>query len=143
MPFMKFQLVLFVAFCTVTAHAHDVDAFCTNGIACANGRTVLSAMVDGKAQDRTNAQALVGSLVAFAGNGHVDMGANLTVTGYTTDVPIREDVLVDVELNPSRKLPPANGWRAVVMGTLKSVDFKKRVIYIQAKPENWICETAQ
>jgi hypothetical protein len=100
-------------------------------------------MVDGKAQDRTNAQALVGSLVAFAGNGHVDMGANLTVTGYTTDVPIREDVLVDVELNPPRKLPPANGWRAVVMGTLKSVDFKKRVIYIQAKPENWICETAQ
>ena len=101
-------------------------------------------MVDGKAQDETNVQALVGSLVAFAGNGGQDTGANLTVTTNTTDVPIQRDVLVDVEIKPSADVRPhANGWRAVVMGTLKSVDFKKRIIYIQAKPKDWICEMAE
>jgi len=144
MPFIKFMLLLVVASCIVTAHAHDVDAYCTNRVACANGRAVLSAMVDGKAQVETNVQALVGSLVAFAGNGGMDVGANLTVTTSTTDVPIHSDVFIDVEIKPSGDVRPgANGWRAIVMGTLKSVDYKKRIIYIQAKPENWICEIAQ
>ena len=99
-------------------------------VAITNGRTVLSAVLSGDAQSKTNVQALIGSKVVFVGGAAPpEDNANLVVWS---------NVVVEVELRPSRNVIPRSVyWEAEVLGTLQSVDFKRKIIRIRAKPDDW------
>jgi hypothetical protein len=120
-----------VTACTAPAAGNDTPIFFTNATAVANGRTVLAAVLSGDAQSKTNVQALLGAAVVFVGGGSSALGVNANLT-------LCSNVVVDVEIQPPRDVrPQAAGWNAEVLGTLKRVDFRKRIIYIRARPERW------
>jgi len=128
---------VFVAITTQSAPAADnwprIRQF-TNETAIANGHLVISAVRSGDDKSKASIQALIGSQIVIAGGGQVGQGANLTVSS---------NIVVDIEILPMRGvIPQAAGWTAEVLGTLKRVDFKKRVIYMQAKPEDWRVDAA-
>jgi hypothetical protein len=104
----------------------------TNETAIANGRTVWLAVLSSDAQSKTNIQKLVGSQVGFAGYALQFGSANLW---------INSNVVVEVEIRPAqdvyRNVSHARQIFGEVLGILKGVDFEKRVIRIQAKPEDW------
>jgi hypothetical protein len=122
--------LLFAAGCTAFAADTPKPFFFTNQIAIANGQIVLSAIHSGVSQSQTNIQALIGSPVVFIGSAAPPGGnANLMVSS---------NVVLEVEIRPARDVRPHSVfWDAEVFGTLKSVDFEKRVIHIQARPEDW------
>jgi hypothetical protein len=104
--------------------------FFTNGTAIANARTVLAAVRSGDLQSRTNAQALIGSQVVFAG-GAAPPGGN-------ADLVVSSNIVLKVQIRPERDVRPHSVfWVAEVLGTLRSIDFNKRTIQIVAKPQNW------
>jgi hypothetical protein len=73
---------------------------------------------------------LIGSQVVFVGSA-ASPGGNANLMVWT-------NVVLEVEIRPERDVRPHSAfWHAEVLGTLKSVDFEKRVIHIQAKPEDW------
>lgn len=79
-------------------------------VAITNARTVLSAVLSGDAQSKTNVQALIGSKVVFVG-GAAPPGNNANLLGWS-------NVVVEVELRPSRNVIPRSVyWEAEVLGT--------------------------
>ena len=121
-------------FVITTAYAQPtMPIHFTNETAVANGSTVLSAVLSGDPLSKTNVQALVGSPVVFVGFAAQIGTANLLV---------KSNILVEIELKPWRDVyenePHARQNYAEVLGILKSVDFEKRVIHIQAKPADWM-----
>ena len=127
-----FQSVLASVLFVVTAHAADTwsPVFFTNKTAIANGSTVLAAVRSGDTQSKASIQALIGSQVIFVG-GAAPPGGN-------ANLMVASNVVLEVEIRPARDVRPhAVVWSAEVLGTLKSVDFEKRVIHIRAKPEDW------
>jgi len=135
MRFVNYQPIVTAAFLVGIAMAAFADdslppIFFTNQTAVANARAVLSAVRVGDSQSKTNVQALIGSQVVFAG------GA--APPGGSANLMVSSNVVLEVEISPSRGVRPrAISWDAEVLGTLKSVDFEKRVIKIRAKPEDW------
>jgi hypothetical protein len=102
--------------------------FFTNQVAVSNGQAVVSAVCSGGSQ--TNILALIGSPVVFIG-GEAPPGGDANLTVWS-------NVVVEVEIRPARDVQPHSVyWEAEVLGTLKSVDFQKRVIHIWAKPDDW------
>ena len=102
----------------------------TNATAITNGQSVVSALLAG---DSSRVQALVGSQVAFRG-----YGSGGSMTNHPANLMISSNIILDVEIVPARNMiRPCCVWWADVLGTLKSVDFEKRVIYIQARLEDW------
>ena len=131
MHLLKFQSVIAAMFFAITAHAADYlkPLFFTNETAIGNGSAVLSAVLSGDTQGKASIRSLLGSQVVFVGSAASGGNANLMVAS---------NVVLDVEIRPSRDVrPQAVTWSAEVLGTLKSADFKKRVIHIRAKPEDW------
>ena len=123
-----FASVLFV----ITAHAADSLSpyYFTNQTAISNGSTVLSAVRSRDTQSKASIQALIGSQVVFVG-GAAPPGGNANLI-------VASNVVLEVEIRPLRDVRPrAVAWSAEVLGTLKSVDFEKRVIHIRARPEDW------
>jgi len=135
MRFVRFQLIVIAVFFITTAHAQDGGRpiYFTNQTAVANGNTVLSAVLSGDSQSKTNVQALVGAQVIFVG---------LAVKEGTGNLLVKSNIFVEVELKPWRDVyenePFARQNYAEVLGTLASVDFEKRVVHIQAKPKDWL-----
>ena len=90
------------------------------------------AVLSSDAQSKTNIQRLVGSQVGFAGYAPQFGWANLQ---------LNSNIVVEVEIRPPqdvyRNVGHARQMFAEVLGILKSVDFEKQVIRIQAKPEDW------
>ena len=99
-----------------------------------NGNTVLAAVRSADAQSKMSVRALIGSQVVFYGyppDGRV-------YEGTIADLMISSNVVLEVEIRPFRDVSPhAIAWDAKVLGTLKSIDFEKRVIRIRARPEDW------
>jgi hypothetical protein len=123
-----FASVLFV----ITAHATDSGSpvFFTNKTAIVNGSTVLAAVRSGATQSKASIQVLIGSQVVFVG-GAAPPGGN-------ANLMVASNVVLEVEIRPVRDVRPHSvAWSAEVLGTLKSVDFERRVIHIRAKPEDW------
>jgi len=135
MRFANFQPIVAAALLVGTAIAASADEslppiFFTNQTAIANARVVLSAVRAGDSQSKTNVQALIGSQVVFAG-GAAPPGGN-------ANLMVSSNVVLEVQIRPARDVRPHSVfWVAEVSGTLKGVDFKKRVIHIIAKPEDW------
>jgi hypothetical protein len=128
-----YQFIVIAMLFTTTARAQPrAPTFFTNQTAIANGDKVWSAVVSGDNQAKTNIQALVGSQVVFVGEAQRVGSANLVVGS---------NVVVEVELKPWRDVyrnePHARVNYSEVSGTLKNVDFDKRVITIKAKPNEW------
>jgi hypothetical protein len=99
--------------------------------AIANGRMVWLAVISSDNPSKTNIQKLVGLQVAFSG-GAAYGGTKLFVNS---------NIVIEVEMRPSqdvwRNVGQAVSFGVDVLGILESVDFEKRVIHIQAKPEDW------
>ena len=126
------QPIIAAVYFTITAHGADywTPLFFTNQTAVANGSTVLSAVRSGDTQSKASVQALIGSQVVFVG-GAAPPGGN-------ANLMVASNIVLEVEIRPARDVRPhAVVWSAEVIGTLKSVDFEKRVIHIRAKPEDW------
>jgi len=104
--------------------------FSTNRTAITNGWKVLDAVLSGDSMSKNNIRAMYGSQVVFAGDGPRPEGR--------ADLVLLSNVVLEVEISPGQ-LGKQNcfSWSAEVLGTLKSVDFDKRVIRIVAKPEDW------
>jgi hypothetical protein len=104
-------------------------AFTTNAAAITNGRAVVDALLVGDSQSKSNVHTLIGSTVIFAG---------WQVDGWSpTNVPLSlgSNIVVRVEVPaPGEFRPGCNAWSAMVEGTLKSVDFQNRVIYVRSRP---------
>ena len=133
-PFAKCQFLLVLALFAVVKIGHAADEWgpywLTNQLAVSHGRTILAAVRSGDTQARTNVQALIGSQVVFVG-GVAPPGGNANLMLSTNVLPV-------VDMQPQRDVRPHSvAWSAEVLGTLKNVDFEKRVIHIRAKPENW------
>ena len=128
-----FLHIIAVMFFTTAAQAVDYwrPIFFTNQIAIANGSNILSAIYSGNARTKERVRALIGSQVVFYG-GTAPRGANANLIVGT-------NIIVEIEIRPFRDVRPPHSvaWGADVTGTLKSVDFVKRVIHIRAKPEDW------
>jgi hypothetical protein len=130
----RLQLIIAAVFFAFAAQAADFwpPRSFTNETAIVNGHTVWLAVLSGDAQSKTNVQKLVGSQVGFAGYALQFGSANLWVNS---------NIVVEVEIRPPqdvyRNVSHARQISVEVLGILKSVDFEKRVIYIQAKPEGW------
>jgi hypothetical protein len=108
----------------------------TNETVVANSRTVLLAVYSGGSHNRANVQALIGSQVAYCGYAALPAQAG----GHPASLMLSSNVVLNVDIQPPKDVRPlAATWCAEVMGTLERVDFQKRIIYIQAKPEDWIC----
>ncbi len=104
-------------------------AFTTNATGITNARTVVAAILAGDVQSRSNIHTLIGSPVVFAGWG----GAGWSPTNVILEM--RSNIVVEAEVPaPDKFRPGSNGWLAMVDGTLKSVDFQKRVIYVRSRP---------
>jgi hypothetical protein len=130
-PFI-FQSVFAAVLFVITAHAADSwsPIFFTNKTAIANGSTILAAVRSGDTQSKASVQVLIGSQVVFVG-GAAPPGGN-------ANLMVASNVVLEVDIRPSRDVRPHSvAWSAEVLGTLKSVDFEKRVIHIRAKPEDW------
>jgi hypothetical protein len=132
MRFARFHILVVTLLLAASDVAFADDApkpyFFTNQIAVSNGQAVVSAVCSGSSQ--TNTQALTGSPVVFIG-GAAPPGGNANLTVWS-------NVVVEVEIRPARDVRPHSVyWEAEVLGTLKSVDFQKRVIHIWAKPDDW------
>ena len=134
MRFLTFQTIgAAVALFVTTAHGQDGwKTICfTNATVITNSRVVFSALNSGDTRSKATVQALIGSQVAFSGYGPRD-------ANYIDNLIISSNIVLDVELQSPRDMRlKVNGWTAEVSGTLKTVDFEKRIIYIKAKPENW------
>jgi hypothetical protein len=106
-------------------------SFLEKRTAITNGWKVLNAVLSGDANSKRSIRALYGSQVVFAGDGpRADSYANLDLVS---------NVVLEVEISPGHLSHPQNfSWSAEVFGTVKEVDFDKRVIRIVAEPENWI-----
>ncbi|HEV2329747.1 MAG TPA: hypothetical protein VGY56_13275 [Verrucomicrobiae bacterium] len=108
--------------------------FFTNETVVANSRTVLLAVYSGSGHSRAEVQTLIGSQVAYGGYAALAAEAG----GHPASLMLSGNVVLNVDIQPPKDVrPQAATWYAQVMGTLKRVDFQKRIIYIQAKPENW------
>ena len=121
---------LFAAGLTAMADDSPKPFFFTNQVAFTNGQSVLSAVRSGDAQSKTNVLALIGSPIVFIGSA--------APPGGNANLMVWSNVVVEVEIRPARDVRPHSVfWTAEVSGTLKSIDFEKRVIRIRAKPEDW------
>ena len=134
------QLFSVAMLVSLSSAAEDIrpPSFFTNQLAISNGRAVLAAMISGDTQSKTNVQALIGSQVIFEGTGSALPGA--TSPGTNANLMVWSNVVLQVDLRPLQevRLHNAFSWSAKVLGTLKGVNFQERVIYIEAKPEDWI-----
>jgi hypothetical protein len=132
----RFQLIITAMFFAIAAQAADfwLPRGFTNETPIVNGRTVWLAVLSGDAQSQTNIQKLVGSQVGFAGYAYALQFGNANLW-------VNSNIVVEVEIRPpqdvNRNVYHARQISAEVLGILKSVDFEKRVIHIQAKPEDW------
>ena len=130
MRFASYHILVVTWLLAASAFADDTTKpyFFTNQIAVSNGQAVVSAVCSGSSQ--TNIQALIGSPVVFIG-GAAPPGGNANLTVWS-------NVVVEVEISPARDVRPHSVyWEAEVLGSLKSVDFQKRIIHIRAKPDDW------
>jgi len=134
MRIARLQAIIAAVFFAFAAQAADFwrPRSFTNETAIVNGRTVWLAALSGDVQSETNIQKLVGSQVGFAGYALQFGRASLMVNS---------NIVVEVEIRPPqdvyRNVSHARQIFIEVVGALQRVDFEKRVIYIQAKPEDW------
>jgi hypothetical protein len=131
------KLILALAFAisvrVASAQVWFPYAFSTNAIGITNGRTVVTALLVGGAESKSNVHTLIGSSVVFAG--WQSAGWNPT----NVILEMQSNLVVRVEVPPPDEFRPgSNGWLAMVDGTLKSVDFQKRVIYVRSRPRGVI-----
>jgi hypothetical protein len=94
-----------------------------------NGTRLLQLLsADGGPDDL---QAYVGRQVAFLGGG--------APPGGTADLLIGDDVRLEVTIKPLQDVcPMAVMWEACVLGTVRRIVREKKVISIEAKPEDWV-----
>jgi hypothetical protein len=139
MRFTAFHSLVAVAaltLATVTAGAADSwkTHYFTNEIATANSRAVLFAL-SGDANSKTDVKALIGSEVTFCGDALYQGGG--------TNITLESNIILNVELQPPHLKYHFIGVHGAVdsgvevLGTLKSIDFEKRVIYIRASPKDY------
>lgn len=116
-----------VGITTAYAYPPPFDYFTNNVTAISNGQIVVSALLAG---DSGRVQAFIGSEVVFIGYA--------PWSGGGTNITVESNIVLNVELQPSANVTShGSGNPAEVLGTLKSVDFQKRVIYIRAKPKDY------
>jgi hypothetical protein len=118
------------------------EPFSTNKVAVANGQKTFQALLVADGQSKTNIQALIGSQVVF----YPTRGPKGTNDCVLT-LPERVFLLVEFSppyqwdkrlWEPGSKYPSDMFYSTAILGTLKSVDFEKRVITIVAKQQDWI-----
>jgi hypothetical protein len=145
---LTFQIIVAMALLVSAAHARADwrTLLFTNATVITNSRVVLSALSSGDAKSKSAVQALIGSQVAFSGYGPVEIEGR---TKHINNLMVSTNILLDVEVQPPLNWSSwdprqhVNGWDSEVLGTLKSVDFDKRIIYIKAKPENYHCMSGE
>lgn len=110
------------------------------GSAASNGLTVILAIRSPSPESRTKVQALIGSTVAFVGDSYgaregifSDLETHRESDSQPHDNTIEVDMIPFTDVHPTE----CGMWTAEVLGTLRSVDFQKRVIRIKARPEKW------
>ncbi|MGA2871837.1 MAG: hypothetical protein ABSF34_22090 [Verrucomicrobiota bacterium] len=133
--------ILIIAMTATPAHAEFwYKPYYTNALVVANSLLVIDAIKSGNEQSASRINSLVGSQVAFAGwAGYAGEGTNFIIdqsgSGYSNAVTAKLHITLIVELKPWRYVRTLGASSFVeVLGTLKRVDVKNRVIYIRAKP---------
>ena len=102
--------------------------FPEHDVAILNGAHILDSINKGESG---TGQELWGQPVAFYGG--------IAPPGGNANLMVADDILLSVDIIPSKDVRPhAVAWSAVVLGTLKYIDPKMRIIYIEVKPEYWI-----
>ena len=99
-----------------------------------NALSVLQALDAGQEKGEDQIKKLIGSRVLFQGNNWD------RPKGTNADLNLGKGVLLRVALTPARKVRDRHGgpiWRAEVVGVLKDVSWKERIIYIAARSEDW------
>jgi hypothetical protein len=98
-----------------------------------NGQIVLDGIRSSDAESRTKVGALIGSPVVFIGEGNhlrKDIWSDIVTDDHI-------EILVDIVPFQAVRPGPCAQWGVEVKGKLESVDFEKRVIRVEAKPEDW------
>jgi hypothetical protein len=136
--------VIFLAFATqVTVADITYTPYYTNATVVANSRQIIEAIASGDTNRIAGAKALIGSQVAYYGVADfVGGGTNINIYQFISKDSNHVDdhlhMRLYVELKPWHDFRTHGAFSFVeVLGTLESVDFEKRIIYIQAKPENY------
>jgi hypothetical protein len=117
-----------------TTHSGPPPRYFWRGAGLANGQIVLDGIHSGDAESRAKVRALIGSSVVFVGEGTRGLRRDLWSDLVTSDgTEIMVDIVPFQDVHPG----PCGEWGVEVKGKLESVDFEKRMIRIEAKPENW------
>jgi hypothetical protein len=141
------QILFVVVFLSFAMQAAKADTwftrYYTNATVVANSRQIIEAIQSGDAKSIAGVKALVGSQVAYFGTaGYSGGGTNINIYDLISKDSNHVDdhlhMRLYVELQPRRdvRMPVAVSF-VEVLGTLENVDFDKRIIYIQAKPDNY------
>ena len=94
-----------------------------------NGQKVLSLLHT--TRNAKDFQSLIGKPVAFFGE-HAR-------SREFCDLVVDGGFLLDVQLVPPDRPPPLGvSWDAWVLGVLKKVDAERKIIRVEASPDNWI-----
>ena len=125
-PLHLFIALVFLALSA--AHAElPPFRYSTNTAAIANGHVIILALRSG---DSRKVQELAGSEVVFSGVA--------PFIGGGTNITVESNIVLNVELRPWHSVrTPGAVSEVEVSGTLKRVDFDKRVIYIRAQPDDY------
>jgi hypothetical protein len=136
-------IFLFLAMQTVCVAEITFRPHYTNATVVANSRKIIEAIESSDDKSKASAKALVGSQVAYFGTaGYYDGGTNINIYQFISKDSNEVDDHLHIRLYVEFQSPPDIGRPVAVLfvevsGTVKSVDFDKRIIYIQAKPEDY------
>lgn len=95
---------------------------------------ILTGIRTGGAQEQDKVRSLIGSTVILDGCCYPRRD------GVDSDLVTDDGIVIDVDIVPNRNVRPPGphgSWCAEVRGTFQSVDFEKRVIHIEAKPQDY------
>lgn len=135
MNITNFQTIIVTVLFYVTAQAaHASDSWrthsFTNETIIANSHVVISTLISGDAESKARVEALIGSEIAFNGEAKY--------AGGGTNLILESNVVLNVEMQPAANVRTSGAFSTVeILGTLKKVDFEKKIIYIIAKPKDY------
>ncbi len=107
--------------------------FSTEAVAIENGSNVLHLIQQQSPQAELALQSFVGKRVVLSGGG----GAGGPPAGDPADL-VMGRVLLKVNLTPYKDPhPQAVSWGASVLGVLKKFDYERKILWIDARPDDW------
>ncbi len=99
--------------------------------AVSNGQRVLALLERSSEKEEFDMKDFLGMKVAFAGNA--------SPPGNSANLITQNDILIYVDIDPYEDVRPiAAEWVACVYGEIQYIDINRGILYITAKPNDWV-----